>query len=137
MFPPFLQSLAVLPTLVVVPQERRILQSWELRFGSAEHAKTGNEVLAYGIEYSGDLALGDTLTSVSWAAPSAITLSAGSINATPVALRRRTIPAGQLAIVMIGGGTVNRFYDITNLVTTAQGETLERRFRLQIKNTLL
>lgn len=137
MFPPFLQSLEESPTpAVAIPQERRIIQSCQPRYGSALYTKTPGEVLSFGIEYSGDLAVGDTLATSAWSA-TGVTLAANAINTTPVTLRRRTIPARHLAVVLIGGGALSRFYDITNVVTTADGETFERRFRLNVKNAAL
>lgn len=101
------------------------------------YAKTASEVVSFGIEYGGDLAVGDTLAISEWTAPSGVVLGADFINAEPVPLRRRAIPAQHLAVVSVSGGALNRFYDVTNVVTTAAGETFERRFRIHIKSAFL
>lgn len=120
-----------------MPHERRILQSASPRFGSAVYTKSPNESLGFGVEYTNDLAVGDTLSSSTWQAPGGLSLGSSYINQEPTPLQRRVIPAQHLAVVSIGGGTANRFYDVTNVVVTAFGETMERRFRIHVKQSAL
>ncbi len=79
----------------------------ELAAGAAEN---------FTIDYVDDLTPGDTITGSTWSG-AGLTFTGQGIDGTAVNVR-------------IGGSDAGKWYDVTNLVTTADGDTLVKDFRL-------
>lgn len=86
-------------------------------------AKDPDAVLDYGIDWADWLAAGidptDTLATSSWTATSGITASAPQLD-------------GTVASCLVSGGTAGQTYTVTNRITTANGRTEDRSFRVKV-----
>jgi len=100
--------------------------------------KRPGELKDYYVDYTDDLAEGETLSSVAAAVGTGITLAspAPTINAGPVTVKLRdgtttTIAAGKAAVVWLSGGAVGDRPLVT--VTCPQGaRILQRNFEVRI-----
>lgn len=81
--------------------------------------KDPDAVLPYKIDWTAWLA-GDTLSTSAWTVP------AGLTNVSD------TTEAGSTTVVTLSGGTPGQTYVVTNRITTADGRTDDRSFRLRI-----
>lgn len=87
--------------------------------------KDPDEVITYGIEYSGALADGDSLSSVVFT----------FLNAAGCTKSAEAV-VGTKAQVRISGGTADQTMSIQCRVTTATGEILEDNAKLKIRDTV-
>ena len=84
------------------------------------HDKDKDELIRLSIDWVARLASGDSISVSSWSAiPSGLTIVDEGINGT----------AGTCTIE---GGTLRKQYDLTNQITTALGERLQRTIRIAI-----
>lgn len=81
--------------------------------------KDPDAVLDYGIDWSAWLAAGDSVETSAW------TVASGLVGASPQL-------DGTVASIMISGGTAGQTYTVTNRITTANGRTEDRSFRVKV-----
>lgn len=81
--------------------------------------KDPDAVLPYKIDWTAWLA-GDTLSTSTWSIPAGLT----KVN--------DTTEAGTTAVVTLSGGAPGQIYVVTNRITTSDGRTDDRSFRLRI-----
>lgn len=82
--------------------------------------KGDDEVLVFGVDWSGWLPTGDTIATSTWQVPTGLVNEADQASTT-------------LATVKISGGTVGETYDVVNIITTTtSAETAERTIKIKI-----
>lgn len=82
--------------------------------------KTPDEVKDYGVEWSGQLETGTTISTSAWEAPTGITVDADSIDGTATVCR-------------LSGGTAGTTYILVNEIVTSAGETLEAAIQIHVR----
>lgn len=86
--------------------------------------------LTYTVDWVDWLPGGDNLDT------STFTASTISGDASPLVIAANTIITTQ-AVVEISGGTAGEIYTVTNTITTTNGETDKRRFRIKVEDRYL
>lgn len=85
--------------------------------------KDPSAVISYEVDWSGQLATGELISTSVW------TLSAG------ITKESDGITAGQLEVtIVLSGGTTGTTYLLTNHITTNQGLEFERSYRQLVRN---
>lgn len=87
--------------------------------------------LVYSMDWSEWLPQGDQLASASYA----VSTIAG--DATPVVKHSQGISGGTVSYVELSGGTAKEIYTVTATITTVDGNTDKRRFRLKVNDRFL
>lgn len=87
--------------------------------------------LVYSMDWSEWLPQGDTLASASY------TVSTITGDATPIVKHSQGVEGGTVSYVELSGGTAKEIYTVTATITTAEGNTDKRRFRLKVNDRFL
>lgn len=87
--------------------------------------------LVYSMDWSEWLPTGDTLATATYA------ISTISGDATPIVKHSQGVSAGTVSYVELSGGTAKEIYTVTATVTTVDGNTDKRRFRLKVNDRYL
>lgn len=85
-------------------------------------SKSPNEVAAYAVDWSGELASGVTITGSSWP-----TVEAGITKVSDTF-------STSTATVIASGGTVGQTYSLLNRITTSDGQTLEQTIGIPVED---
>lgn len=80
--------------------------------------KDPDEILLFGINWADYLGT-DTIASSTWIVPAGVTMVSNSHTDT-------------LATIKLSGGTLGQVYRITNRITTADGETVDKSLDIEI-----
>jgi hypothetical protein len=84
--------------------------------------------LVYTFDWSEWLPTGDTIATVNY------TLQVRANDPTPLVRVTQGVSAGTKTYVKISGGGVGKVYTVTAAVTTADGSTDRRNFRVKVEN---
>ena len=87
--------------------------------------------LIYSMDWSEWLPVGDTLSSATYA------ISTITGDAAPIVRQSQGVSGTTISYVELSGGTAGEIYTITATITTANGNTDKRRFRLKVNNRYL
>lgn len=85
--------------------------------------KDPGEIKDYSVDFSGDLATGDSVSSVAWTVPSGLTHD-----------ENNDTLSGAIATLKVGGGTHKKSYLVVAVATTAQSMTLTAAFWVPVWN---
>jgi hypothetical protein len=92
-------------------------------------AKDRLAALTYSMDWTNWLATGQTVTAVTY------TITPPTYNPTPLVIATSGIMSGnKITYVKLSAGTVNKIYTVTAAITTDDGSTDRRQFRLKIEN---
>ena len=84
--------------------------------------------LVYSMDWSEWLPQGDSLATASY------TLQVRANDPTPLVRVSQGVQSGTLTYVELSGGAVGKVYTITAAITTADGNTDRRNFRVKVEN---
>lgn len=87
--------------------------------------------LVYSMDWSEWLPTGDTVSTVTY------TISTISGDATPIVKHTEGVEGGTVSFVELSGGTAKEIYTVTANITTVDGNTDVRRFRLKVNQRYL
>jgi hypothetical protein len=87
--------------------------------------------LVYSMDWSEWLPSGDTLASASY------TISTITGDAAPIVRHSQGVSGSAISYVELSGGTAKEIYTVTATVTTVDGNTDSRAFRLKVANRYL
>jgi hypothetical protein len=87
--------------------------------------------LIYSMDWSEWLPVGDTLATATY------TISTITGDTAPIVRQSQGVQSGTISYVELSGGTAKEIYTITATVTTANGNTDKRRFRLKVNDRFL
>lgn len=87
--------------------------------------------LVYSMDWSEWLPSGDTLATASYA------ISTISGDAAPIVKHSQGLQGTTVSYVELSGGTAKEFYTVTATITTTDGNTDRRAFRLKVNNRYL
>lgn len=84
-------------------------------------SKDAVDVVDYGINWAGILSSGEEVSTSTWTIPDGLTSNTETND-------------GEITRIFIGGGTLNAFYDLVNVVVTSGGRTFKETLRLYIRS---
>ena len=87
--------------------------------------------LVYSMDWSDWLPTGDTLATATYV------ISTITGDAAPIVKHSQGIEGSTVSYVELSGGTAKEIYTITATITTADGNTDKRRFRLKVNDRFL
>lgn len=87
--------------------------------------------LVYSMDWSDWLPTGDTLSTATYV------ISTISGDATPIVKHSQGTSGGTISYVELSGGTAKEIYTVTATITTTDGNTDKRRFRLKVNDRFL
>lgn len=85
-------------------------------------AKDPDDIRAYGIDWSDDLATGETVVTSDWTIVTTGTLTSGTEGNT-----------GTVTSLWLLGGTVGETYEVRNEIVTSGDQTIGRTVRIKVK----
>lgn len=86
-------------------------------------AKDPQDVRPYGIDWSGDLDVGETITTSVWTIVTSGTLTKGPESIT-----------GQRTALWLQGGTSGVTYEVNNHISTSTGQEIDRTAKIKVKD---
>ncbi len=88
--------------------------------------------LTYSMDWSEWLAVGQTISAVTY------TITAPAYNPTPLTIATSGVQAGnKITYVKLAAGTAGKIYTVTAAITTDDGSTDRRYFRVKVENRSL
>lgn len=84
--------------------------------------------LVYSMDWSQWLATGQTITAVNYTENSRVN------DAAPLVIESEGVQSGTVTYAEISGGSLNKIYTVTAAITTDDGATDRRNFRIKIQN---
>jgi hypothetical protein len=87
--------------------------------------------LVYSMDWSEWLPVGDTLATASYA------ISTITGDTAPIVRQSQGVSGGTVSYVELSGGTAKEIYTVTATITTVDGNTDRRAFRLKVINRFL
>lgn len=87
--------------------------------------------LVYSMDWSEWLPTGDTLSTATY------TISTISGDAAPIVKHSQGLTGTTISYVELSGGTAKEIYTVTATITTTDGNTDKRRFRLKVNDRFL
>lgn len=91
-------------------------------------AKDPSAQLVYSMDWSEWLPVGDTVASVTY------TLQVRANDPAPLVRQSQGVQSGTLTYVELSGGAVSKVYTVTAAITTTDGNTDRRSFRVKVEN---
>lgn len=87
--------------------------------------------LIYSMDWSEWLPTGDTLSTATYV------ISTITGDAAPIVKHQEGVEGGTVSFVELSGGTAKEIYTVTATITTTDGNTDKRRFRLKVNDRFL
>ena len=91
-------------------------------------AKDPEAKLVYSMDWSEWLAVGQTVVAVDY------THNSRANDADPIIIHSEGVQSGTVTYCELSGGSVNKIYTITAAITTDDGSTDRRHFRVKVEN---